>query len=176
MHIGYGYLMYFVDPINCFCLMIAVGQIYDYHDPRSLIPLSLFATLSMINHVYAMSLKLRQQNMINHRLIEDDSDQMVPQMQLTRGDLIELDPLDEIPADLLLLGTDQSALVQELELTGEDIVVSKVGLEFDWQSQLTLDDTITIHHHHQQGSITVGGQVRPYTAKHMLFRGQVGGW
>ena len=46
-----------------------MGQIYGYSDFRSFIPLTIFATFYMINHVYTMSLKLIAQHLINSKYI-----------------------------------------------------------------------------------------------------------
>ena len=143
MHIFYGYVAYFYDPINLFCLLVSIGQIYEYQDYRSAVPLSIFATISTVNHVYSMSLKLRQQYAINHtpvnrytlrrglltttrsEMVDIFTTKQIAQMKLKRGDYVKLSDQTSIPADLLIVNGPVS--VQELELTGEDIVVSKVS-------------------------------------------------
>ncbi len=187
-HIGYGYLLYFSDPINLFCLGVSMGQIYEYFDFRSIIPLSIFATIFTCNHVYSMSLKLNQQYSVNHKQItksmfkkgtlEDGKtvnvfiDKIVRQMSLKRGDFVKLDENTEIPADVLILSSNENSnvLVQELELTGEDIIISKLALDID-KPEKHSESSITINHHKSEGFIEINHKIFPYTAKNMVFRG-----
>jgi len=184
MHIIYGYILYFIDPINLFCLFVSIGQIYEYFDFRSVIPLSIFATISMFNHVYSMSVKLNQQHSINRKNITksirkkgtlDDGksvdvyiNKIIPQMNLKRGDWVKLNENTEIPADILLFNSN--VLVQEIELTGEDIIISKIGLNVDLFSSHS-KSLITINHHKNEGAIELNHKMISYSSKNMIFRG-----
>src|SRR5207249_4455856 len=94
-------------------------------------------------------------------------DKSIKQQNLKRGDFINLNEETIIPADILLLNS--SLLVDEYQLTGEEIIVSKVGLKFDHEHKDQA--TLTIHHHKNEGSITIDEHHYPYTSKNMLFRG-----
>lgn len=157
LHILYGYYAYFKDPINLFCLLVAFGQIYEYKDFRSIVPLSIFGTLDMVKHMYSTSILLRQQNTTNSTKVKKlvmtkgkYKEKIVSQDKLKRGDFIKLTDSDEIPADILLINS--KVAVQELELTGEDIVIHKTGLEL-------LDSlnnyNITINHFNNYGFVGV---------------------
>ena len=173
LHIGLGYLLYFKDPINSFCLLISVGQIYEYKDFRSLIPLFIFATISMATYVYSMTILLRQQKTTNMtkitRMNNKKQSKKIKQKSLKRGDFIELSSEQDIPADILILNHKQCA-VQELELTGEDIVINKSGLPFNIN---TIDDNtkITINHKNNDGFIISDQNHFNYNSKNMIFRG-----
>ena len=173
-HILCGYLTYFSDPINFFCLLVSIGQIYEYWDFRTLIPLSVFGTVSTLNHVYSMSILLAEQSKINYKRIKkmlltdhNNNEKNIYQKDLKRGDFVKLNDCDEIPADIVILNS-RTVLVQELELTGEDIVLNKAGMDLD----LRLGDTVTINHKHNNGTFTThDGNVHIYSSKNMLFRG-----
>ncbi|TMQ87482.1 cation-transporting P-type ATPase, partial [Actinomadura soli] len=57
-------------------------------------------------------------------VVRDGAPRRVPAADLVRGDLIELDAGDKVPADLRLLRTDELA-VDESALTGESMPVAK---------------------------------------------------
>lgn len=62
-----------------------------------------------------------------------------------------------------------SILVQEIELTGENIVISKVGMQINHQS---FDNSkIIINHHQNEGIVAVLNINYSYTAKNIIFRG-----
>jgi magnesium-transporting ATPase (P-type) len=171
-HILYGYYAYiFLDPVNLFCTVIAIGQIYEYMDMRSIIPLSIVGTWTVINYVYSMSTLLSQQNFINNKTVEkiDKHDKIIElkQKDLKRGDIVRLSCKDEVPADILLLSSKVS--VQELELTGEDIVILRSGLMLD---KMKIDlPMITINHFNNTGCIEYGKTNYNYDEKNMIFRG-----
>ena len=165
IHAIHGIMNYFSDPINLFCLIISCGQIYEYSDFRSIIPLTLFLSASTLNYVYTMTLLINQQSLINnkkiHKLIKKIGhlvdgqlldvyiQEPKKQKNLKRGDIIRLTEKDEIPADILIINS--SILVQEIELTGENIVISKVGLKINDQSINT--SHIIINHHQNEGIV-----------------------
>ena len=61
VHTIYAYYDYFKDPINIFCLLISVGQVWIYFDFRSVIPLFLFGTLHVLGHLYSVGLLLDEE-------------------------------------------------------------------------------------------------------------------
>jgi magnesium-transporting ATPase (P-type) len=206
-HILNGFTKYFSDLINLFCLFIAIAQMYDYKEFRSLIPLSIFATLYMLDYMYSVSLLLKEQYKINNLRInilkfkkivgcnnlktylkdslnydikhEHDNQhglvkKNIPLKNIKRGDLVVLNPGDVIPSDILLINSN--VLVKELELTGEDIVVSKKGISFDIELNDLSKSTIQINHHLNSGYISCNLKISrnnlvSYDSKNMIFRG-----
>jgi magnesium-transporting ATPase (P-type) len=193
-HLISGVTMYFkTDPCNVYYLCVAVLLIYLYGDFRSTlhsIVLAGFVCFSTAIYMYSIKLKLKNQYDLNHKTTAKivwktgklvDGNHVDVQIEKTllwkflkRGDLIRLTEFDEIPADILLINT--STDVNELELTGEDISVSKTGLSIPLQIPnrpllLKNDPLIIINHHKNEGLVITGDQNMTYTAKNMIFRG-----
>ena len=178
----YGFLIYFNDPVNLFCLSVAIGQIYDYMDPRSMLPLSILALYCLINHVYGVSKMIRQQFDVNSKWVAKwvrkrgyfnnaelngvYIEKKIKQKNLKRGDFVKLAEIDEIPADVLLINSSVS--VQEIELTGEDIVISKTGVNIDLNNA---NSNIIINHHKNEGIIIIENCTHTYNSKNIIFRG-----
>ena len=179
LHIVFGYYLYYILPINFFCLLVALGQLYEYNQVKTFIPLNLFAFISTFNHVYSMSKLLKQQYQENHKKIDKynytkkiEKKKTISQMDLKRGDFLKLSEGDEIPADLLLINPC-SVAVQELKLTGEDIILNKTGIPIPLEEYETTG--LFIYHKQNTGSILFWNKEEVstinYTSKNMLFRG-----
>jgi magnesium-transporting ATPase (P-type) len=182
-HIIYGFFIYFVDPINIYYVVITIGQIWKYMDCRSLPPNLFFLIKSIYQHLSSVSDLLKEQFLTNNKRITklvhkrgylDNREQheffsikSIKQKNLKRGDFLSLQEGDEIPADILLLNCTLS--VSEYELTGEDIVISKVGVNYNKQDKNNME--ITINHHENSGLITIGNSISTYTEKNILFAG-----
>jgi len=168
MHIIYAIMTYFKDPVNMFCLFISFGQIYEYKDYRSFVPLIIFASIHTINHIYSISSLITSQYSINNTKIKKIVDtklktvKLIKQQNLKRGDFVKLTDTDQIPADILLLNSQ--AIVQELNLTGEDIMIIKQGFTVDPEY---LDVELTINHLANNGNINN----YYYDSRNMIFRG-----
>ncbi len=172
-HAIYELFAYFTDLINLSCLIISFFQIYEYHDFRTLLPLSIFATYHVLNHLYSISTLLKEQQSINYKKItrlhykkKEFIEEIIYQHKLKRGDFIDLRDGDYIPADILLINCS-NILTQELELTGEDIVLSKNGINIDFNKS----NAITINHRSNSGYISIENNIYNYSSKNMLFRG-----
>ena len=189
LHTAYGFLSYFADPTNIYYLAISVMLIYEYGDARALTHVSVllcFALVATVNHVRTTGRLLLRQHTINgaptRRLIVQvggDLSQDValvqvslPHRNLRRGDLVRLEHGCPVPADILLLGGRVSA--QELQLTGENIVIGKSAPTGSGSREKKV---IEIHaqHHANEGVVQSEGDnsERPcvYTARNMVFRG-----
>lgn len=183
-HLLYGYWLYFTDPTNLYCALIAMGQYYKYFDVRSCFPLSLLATKSTKIHYDNMSKFLDEQHNANDNVIvksvrkkgfvnggqpfEAFFDKTIKQKDLKRGDLIRLSENTPIPADILLINS--SVCVDEYQLTGEDIDVSKVGIQIDEKEKDSYN--IIINHHKNEGMIVSSDDKNhSYNSKNMVFRG-----
>lgn len=158
-HILYGVYEYFKNPINFFCLLIACGQVYEYKDYRSLGPLTLFCLASTIIYFKGILSLLKEESSENNKrimILKKDIflSSIFSDIQLDYTICIMKDSL--IPADLLILSGDE-ILVSELNLTGEDIVISKNKIgSFDFPS-IDVDKQ------------TINGV--SYTDRNILFRG-----
>ncbi len=152
-----GYKLYFLDPINLFCLFISFGQIYYYNDYRTIIPLLLFSSIyTFIFHLISINNFIKEQDKLNKY------------KHYKRGDIIEFTNLEEIPADILLI-ENSKVLVEELELTGEDVVIAKCGLDYNYY--LDINSNITINHYCNTGFIIHNNIKYDYNKSNILFRG-----
>jgi magnesium-transporting ATPase (P-type) len=155
LHTVYGFLHYFASSTNIYYLCISAMLVYEYRDARAftqVVVLVFFALVAMVNHVRATSRLLVQQHAINHAPTHRLVRQVVHRQQgsftrdtalvdtelahcdLRVGDLIRLEAGCAVPADILLL--DGTVLTQELQLTGENIVLGKSAV-----SSSSLDHT-----------------------------------
>jgi magnesium-transporting ATPase (P-type) len=172
-HTIYSIIIYFNDPINIFCLLVSFGQIYEYNDLRSFYPLIIFCSISTINHLYSISSLLTTQNKLNSNYVDKldikkDKYKTIKQKNLRRGDIITLTEHSTIPADILLINCNIS--VQELELTGEDIVISKSGINL--QISNLIKSELVINHWINEGCIKpLDTKLLNYDSKNMLFCG-----
>ena len=122
-HSFYGIWKYFTEPVNFFCLIISIGQVYEYKDYRSLLPLSFFCIISCILYVYEIKLLFYEQAIQNNKICNCFRG-TIPFYDLRYQDIVYLKENDEIPADLTIK-SGTNILVCEIELTGEDIVINK---------------------------------------------------
>jgi magnesium-transporting ATPase (P-type) len=183
-HIAYGYSLYFIDPINIYCLTVAVGQIYAYNDYRTLIPLLIAGTLyTFCLHIYSISELISQQYNINNKLVtklvlkgncgngkNKYIEKVVKQQDLKRGDLIKLNDQTDIPADILLLGHSSWLTVRELELTGEDNDILRSGIGIDPYTT-DMSSKIIINHKQNDGIIELNNKNVLFTSRNCVFRG-----
>ncbi|ARF08724.1 soluble P-type ATPase [Catovirus CTV1] len=165
-HIIYGYINYFFDFINIFCLLISFFQIYDYRDFRSFIPLSIFSTLYSVYYTYTVSKLIREQNSINSEMF-----MRKPINQIKRGDILELSYQDKIPADILILTDDFHVSTNELELSGENIVLNKKALFEDYDNNQLLKSNICINQKKNNGFIEYDNKKYKYDENNIVFRG-----
>lgn len=177
-HILYGYILYFSDAINIYCLLVGIGQVYDFNDYRTFYPLTFLATVAMLGHVLGVSSILKNQRLINTKLttrLRNGKIKEVKYKSLKRGDFVILkDNFLDIPADLLLINHSSINIVpkiavQELDLTGEDIVISKTGITLP----SIHNANITINHHEDTGHVACSLEHSNiyYDSKHILYRG-----
>lgn len=173
VHIIYGIVQYFTDVINFFCLLIAIGQVCIFSDFRSLVPLSVFATISVIEYMYEVNNMILQQFAINSKKTTIQkfhnatfSPKQISQKDVKRGDFIELSYGDVIPADVLLLNS-QKVMVNELNLTGENIVVPKTGITCDNFNNKILH----INHYQNTGLLKDKNLQTEYNKNNIVFRG-----
>ena len=159
IHIINSLIIYYRDPINIFFLSIGIGQLYLYSDIRTLIPVFIFSILAMIQYINEKYDTIKQQNIINNKLINRNNI-FIKQSNLRRGEIITLTDNDEIPADILILSRDK-IIVNELELTGENIDIKKKNLNID---NIT---SLTINHYQNTGSINDIN----YNYDNIIFRG-----
>lgn len=177
-HLFYSLFSYYRDPINMFFLTVAFGQVYMFNDYRSLIPLTIFSIMAMIQYLNEVRMSIKQQIEINNcysnKLDYDGISEKITrikQRDLKRGDFIKLKYGESIPADILLLG-NQLAVVNELDLTGESIDVQKSGLNINTSDIKELQKCkLTITHHENKGFLESSNNVIEYTQDNILFRG-----
>lgn len=165
-HFVYGYYSYFFDFINLFCLTISFFQIYDYKDFRSFIPLSIFSTLYSMYYTYTISKLIAEQNSINKEIFKGKKIS-----KIKRGDILEIDFKDKIPADILILTDDFHVATNELELTGENIVVNKRSILECCRNEDLLDSPIEINQKKNNGCIQYQNKLYNYNENNIIFRG-----
>ncbi len=188
-HFCSGFITYFTNDLtNIYYLCVSILLIYEYGDLRSLshsLTLTCFAGFATGLHVYTMSQLLRNQSEINHKsttklvwkkgqlengtYVDVKIEKNILHKNLVRGDLIRLTENDRIPADILLL--EGNVKTMELELTGENVVLSKTGLNLPLQPTSQKSPLIMINHHQNEGLIITQDRHYSYTAKNMIFRG-----
>lgn len=172
LHIVYGLYSYFCDPINLFCLCICLGQFLTYREYRHALQLAVFTTLYVCSYLYGQIGNIREQSHINKKsatVVRRGVTTTVSLSNVRRGDFVRLSSIEDyIPADILLLNC--RVLVSELNLTGENIVVTKDGLSLVLTSDLS-DAQLTINHYTSTGLLTCGEQSVSYTRDNILFRG-----
>jgi len=169
VHILHGLFLYFTDIINFFCLIIAIGQVCIFGDFRSLLPLTIFAIISVIEYMYETHNIIVQQFTINDKqvdIIRHSGNMCISQKDIIRGDFIELKYGDTVPADILLIG-QQKIMVNELELTGENIVVPKTGIIIN----NSVENILHINHYQNTGLIRHDTSIHEYTKNNIVFRG-----
>lgn len=164
-HTLYGFYLYYKDPINMFFLLVSISQILLYHDFRSLIPLVIFSILALIQYMSEITHSIVQQNKINDQLcIKLENKSLVPikQKDLKKGDYIRIPYGQHIPADILLTG-DQRVVVNELDLTGENIDIHKKSLP---------QNSIILRHfsHENKGVVMNNNTEIEYTNQNIIFR------
>jgi magnesium-transporting ATPase (P-type) len=157
-----GTITYFRDPGNMFCLIVAYFKYYDFGTyDYGIITIS-FALIYVGSLVCDKHDVIKQQKKINDTTIYHDT--KIYQKDLVRGDYITtLSTGDIVPADILIL--EGHVYVQELELTGEDIHVSKQYIP----NNPNMD--IVINHHKNEGVLHDNNQSFNYNTEHMVFRG-----
>lgn len=121
-HTFFGIWQYFIDPVNAFCLVISIGQVYEYQDYRSLIPLSIFCLISVSIYIHEIRLLLKEESIQNNKLYTSENGP-AKFFNLNHKDVVYVKEDTEIPADLII--THGHCLVSELQLTGEDIIIPK---------------------------------------------------
>lgn len=185
VHFVYGLPMYFTDPVNLFCLLVAMGQVYEYCNAsafhvcvRSTVPLAVFAVLSASMYTFGISNLLHKQMQVNGKRFavcrqyppHDRREavvlplQHVPQHTLTRGTLIRLRADDVVPADALLLHCQDPVLTEEVELTGEREYTSKMARCREWPAP---DSVLVINHFQSQGQLNSVC----YTGQNVVYAG-----
>ena len=176
-HFMFGYYSYFFDFINLFCLTISFLQIYDYNDFRSFIPLLIFSTMYTLYYVYTVSKLIGEQNRINDSLFQNNK-----LKNIKRGNVINIYPDDIIPADILILTDNQHVTVNELELTGENVMVNKQAVFENCKISQLLNSKIYINHKKNNGYIKmkIDNNIKKYNYdnNNIIFRGtkMVDGW
>jgi hypothetical protein len=198
LHIGYGLVVYFADPTSIYYLCISAMLVYEYRDARAATQVAVllfFALVATLNHVRTTSRLLLQQHTMNHaptsrlvrqvvhlpqnshtRLARDTAlvDTELAHHELCVGDLVHLTPGSIVPADILLL--EGHVLTQELQLTGENIVLNKSCIA-TFAPDAYEHITIRAQQHASEGIIE--WETPPsnllsslaYTARNMVFRG-----
>ncbi len=166
-HTLYGFYLYYKDPINMFFLLVSFSQILLYQDFRSLVPLVIFSILALLQYMSEITHSINQQTRINDQLcikIDSNNFSLIPikQKDLRRGDYIRITYGQHIPADILLIGT-QRVVVNELDLTGENIDIHK--------KSLPLNSVICQHFTHQnKGTILYDNKELEYNSTNIIFR------
>lgn len=186
VHFLYGLVLYFADPINLFCLLISMGQVYEYCNVKALdmcvrssVPLAAFAVVSASMYTYSVSRLLQKQMQMNNapclaRTRWVGPTVSIAQSQLKRGNLVRLGRDSVASADLLLLTSSPCVLVDELELTGEAVLTSKSTVSVSTKpvddenpAAGYANDELVVHHFQDQGRL---GR-HAYSAKNMVFAG-----
>lgn len=177
IHAVYAVYTYYKDYINLFFLSIALGQVYSYNEYRSLIPLTIFTILAVIQHLYESRISINQQLHINKQMTRfviplqnNWKNKSIEQKNIKRGTIIKLKFGEYIPCDILLLG-EQKVIVNELDLTGENIDIPKNGLLTDLNTKTIHDCVLTINHHKNSGLIETNDKKLLYTHDNIIFRG-----
>lgn len=163
-HFAYGYYNYFFDFINLFCLMISFIQIYDYLDFRSFIPLSIFSTLYSLYYLYTVSKLIKEQNIINNKYFVNKKIS-----NIKKGDIIEMDYKNIIPADILILSDDLHVTVNELQLNGENIMINKRSL-FDSVDLVEITNSTIKIGQDNKGYIIYKNKCYNYDENNIIFR------
>lgn len=179
-HSVYALYLYYKDLLNTFNLMVSIGQMYYFYEFRSVIPLTVFTNLFIISHLISIIGLLKQQMQTNNAKIEKLYEEYgklkskkIKQKQLRRGDLVRLSSGDIPPADILLINLEATTLMtQEIQLSGEDIVLQKSGLNVVFDKSRY---EITINHHKNNGHVTdmkaKDTQNQYYTEQNIAFCG-----
>jgi magnesium-transporting ATPase (P-type) len=177
-HAFYGIYLYFKELGNIINFLITLGMIYYYKRYINFIVAIGFMIQYVNSYVHSKLDLLKQQSIINNtniiKLVDHYTTfkpKAIKQKSLKRGDLIKLNPGDIPPADILLVNLENKYLMtQELQLSGEDVVLQKSGLEISFNKSRY---KIIINHHKNNGIVTdmITGKEYHYTEQNMVFCG-----
>lgn len=164
-HFIFGYYNYYFDFINLFCLIISFFQIYDYGEYKSFIPLCIFSTLYSLYYTFNVSKLIKEQNNINQTNIS----------KIKKGDIIDLKlnlkSNNIIPADILILNDNMYVATNELQLSGENIIINKLGIigVNNYNKENLLNSTI--FYNNNVGYIEYLNKKYHFNKNNIIFRG-----
>lgn len=163
----YGYYCYFFDFINLFCLFISLIQIYDNNNYRSFIPLFIFSTSYSGYYLYTVSKLIKEQNYTNNIIFQNKKlkdIKMCDIIKITKDDKI-------IPADMLILQDNQHVIVNELQLTGENVAINKTSILTVPYLPNELQESIIKFNNNYNGYLVYHNKKYEYSQKNIIFRG-----
>ena len=123
LHIFYSIIKYYKRFDNLFFLIIAGCQIVMYDDYRSVVPLSIFTVIAIIQHMIENKDRIIEQLKINSRTYEIQKDKFIKIIDIKINDHIYLNLHKDIPADIKI--KSGKLVVNEYNLTGEKIDIIK---------------------------------------------------